>query len=249
MSLGNFLSVLFEKLPEWPIKNDLRYFLAFSSLIPSFIKDMSPVRGYEKYYNLKEGDIVVDAGAYPGDYAAFAARKVGKKGKVIAFEPDKKNRKILQRNLEKEGLNNFIVIEKGLWDKKTKLKFSGQDGLHSTLFKEVNQSEVEVVKLDEELKKIGIKKIDVLKMDIEGAEIKAIQGAEETLKNNNVKVMIASYHIVNGATTSHFLEKYLSDLCYQVKTDYPKHLTTYAWKSEAPYGKTIGHLRKTNSAS
>ena len=64
--------------------------------------------------------------------------------------------------------------------------------------------EIIVVKLDDELRKLGINKIDVLKMDIEGAEIEAIQGSKETLKRSKVNVTIASYHIVDGKTTSHF---------------------------------------------
>ena len=230
MGLGKILSVTFEKVPEWPIKNDIRYFLSFSPLIPKSVSDMSPVKGYELYYHLKAGDVVVDAGAYPGDYAVFAARKVGKSGKVICFEPDSRNRKILQRNMELEGLNNFIIVPKGLWNKNTTLKIKNSDGLHTELSKDIGDSEIAVCSLDSELKKLGIKHIDVLKMDIEGAEIEAIQGAKKTLKANKVNVMIASYHIINGQTTSHWLESYLKSVGYKAKSDFKKHLTTYGWK-------------------
>lgn len=230
MGFGHFLSVLFEKFPEWSFKNDIRYFLSFSKLIPKSISDMSPVKGYELYYHLKEGDVVVDVGAYPGDYSVFAARRVGRTGKVICFEPDARNRKVLRKNMEKEKLNNFIIVPKGLWNKSTKLKIKVSDGLHTELSKDNGEQEIEVVRLDDELKKIGIKKVDVLKMDIEGAEIEAIQGAKQTLKNNNVHVMIASYHIVNGETTSHFLEGFLKNIGYNAKSDYKKHLTTYGAK-------------------
>jgi len=230
MNIGSILSKIFEKMPEWAVKNDLRYFLAFNPLVPRFIQDISPVKGYELYYNLKAGDVVVDAGAYPGDYAVFAARKVGPTGKIIAFEPDAKNRKILKKNLEKENLNNFIIIPKGLWNKNTILKFKSSDGLHTTAVLDSGDEEISVTRLDDELKNLGIKKVDLLKMDIEGAEIEAVQGALETIKNNNLNVAIASYHIINGETTSHYLENFLSKLGYQVKSDFPKHLTTYAWK-------------------
>ena len=230
MNIGSLLAKLFEKFPEWAIKNDIRYFLAFNRFIPSFISNLSPVKGYELYYQLKEGDIVVDAGAYPGDYAVFASRKVGKAGKVICFEPDSKNREILRKNLAYEKLNNVIIIPKGLWNKNTTLRFKGTDGLHSSLLSNEGEGEIEVVRLDDELKKLGVKKIDVLKMDIEGAEIQAIEGCKETLMKNNVNVAIASYHIVDGKRTSYFLEDFLSKLNYNVKSDFSKHLTTYAWK-------------------
>jgi len=230
MGIGKIVSVTFEKMPEWPIKNDIRYFLSFSPLVPKYLSDMSPVKGYELYYHLKEGDVVVDAGAYPGDYAVFAARKVGRKGKVICFEPDARNRKILYRNMEREELDNFIIVPKGLWNKNTTLKIKNSDGLHTELSEEIGDSEIDVCTLDSELAKLEIKHIDVLKMDIEGAEVEAIQGAVKTLKNNSAHVMIASYHIINGQTTSFFLEKFLKSIGYQAKSDFKKHLTTYGWK-------------------
>lgn len=241
-TLTQILTTSFERFPEWPIKNDIRNFLAFSPFIPSFIQDLSPLKGYELYRKLKKGDVVIDAGAFTGDYTIFAAKKVGSTGKIIAFEPDEKNRKILERNILHENLNNVIIIPKGLWNKNTILNFRSFDGLHSNLTTTINQGDqgnqgnvsIAVVKLDDELKKIGVKKIDVIKMDIEGAEIEAIQGCIKTLKKYNPFVIIASYHIVNGKETCIFLESFLKSkklgLGFNVKSDFPKHLTTYAWK-------------------
>ena len=229
MKIGEFLAMNFERIPEWPIKNSLRYFLAFNRFVPSFISDLSPVKGYEKYYQLKRGDVVVDAGAYPGDYAIFAGKRVGDNGKVICFEPDPKNRKVLEKNILAEKLKNIIVIPKGLWNENAVLKFSKED-FKSSLEKE-GEIEIEVVRLDDELKKLNIGRVNVLKMDIEGAEIQAMEGCEKILKENKVNVAIASYHVVNGKKTSYFLENFLSKLGYTVKTNFPKHLTTYAWKN------------------
>lgn len=238
-NFGCLLAKAFEKIPEWSIKNDIRYFLAFNKFIPKFISDLSPVKGYELYRKLKPKDIVVDVGAYPGDYAVFASRKIGKKGKIICFEPDPYNRKILKKNLELENLNNFIIIPKGLWNKNTNLKLENE-GFRSSLSEKDNGG-IEVTKLDDELKKIKIEKIDVLKMDVEGAEIEAIKGCKNILLKNSVYVMVASYHTRNNKKTFIFLEKYLSKLGYNVKTDFPKHLTTYAWKDSS---KKVVNLRR-----
>lgn len=233
----NILAWLFEKIPEIPLKNNLRYFLAFSPLVPNFISNMSPVKGYVLHNQPKPGDIVIDAGAYPGDYSIWASRKIGPEGRIICFEPDTKNRKVLRKNLEKKALKNFIIVPKGLWDENTILKLKNSDGLHTQLDLEVGDEEIEVVKLDDELKNIGVSKVDILKMDIEGAEIQALQGAEQTLKNNNCSTAIASYHIVNGKITSEFVENFLRKIGYRAKSDYPTHLTTYAKKEENSDGR------------
>ena len=229
MNLGHLLSIVFEKMPEWSIKNDIRYFLAFNKLIPKSISDISPVKGYELYRKLKAGDIVVDAGAYPGDYAVFASRKVGKTGKVICFEPDSENRKVLRKNLEKERMNNFIIVPKGVWNKEEILKIKDFEGLHTEITNK-GKKEVEVTSIDKELENLGIDKVDVIKMDIEGAEVKAVEGCRRILGENKVFFIIASYHIVDGKRTSYFLEDFFKKHGYKIKTGFPKHLTTYAWK-------------------
>lgn len=230
-SLGSRIAKLFESFPEGPMKNRLRVFLSFNPLVPNFLSDLSPLKGYELHYSLRKGDIVVDCGAYTGDYTIFAAKKVGPTGRVIAFEPDKKNLKILEKNIRYEKLHNVIVVNKGLWNKNTSLKFNSSGTLHSSL--EPSQGtlqEVKVVRLDDELPKLGFNKIDVLKMDIEGAEIEAVEGAIKTLKKNKVNVMIASYHIVDGKRTSYAMEAFLKKIGYNALSDFKKHLTTYGWK-------------------
>lgn len=229
MSIGQILAMIFERVPEWPIKNNLRYFLAFNEFVPSFISELLPVKGYGLHYKLKGGDIVVDAGAYPGDYTLFAGKKVGRGGKIICFEPGSKNRKVLKKNIAYAKLKNVIIIPKGLWSENTFLKIK-EDELSSSVLTNNGQTKIEVVKLDDELEKLGVNKIDFLKMDIEGAEIEAIKGCKETLRNNNVKIAIASYHIIDGKKTNSFIESFLIKLGYKVKSDFPKHLTTYGWK-------------------
>ncbi len=228
MNLGHVLTKIFERFPETNIKNKIRYFLAFNKYVPKSISDLSPIKGYELYYNLKRGDFVVDAGAYTGDYTIFAAKKVGKKGKIIAFEPDEKNRKVLKRNLKKENIKNVIIIPFGLWGENTYYNLSGFNGLHSSISENKKGKQIKVVKLDYIIRRLNLKKLDFIKMDIEGAEIEAIKGSIKTLKKFRPNLAIASYHIINGKPTSIFLETFFSKIGYKVKSDFQKHLTTYA---------------------
>lgn len=224
------LSELFEKLPEIPIKNDIRYFLSFNPMIPALISNLSPIKGYEQMYPLKEGDVVVDAGAYPGDYTIWASRKVGASGRVIAFEPTPQNKAILERNLKREKYDNVTIVPKGLWNENTTLNLSGTSGFSASVSADNTGDTIEVSRLDDALEELGIEKIDVLKMDIEGAEIEAIQGCEKTLRNNVAEVMVATYHIVNGQNTSSFIEEFLKRCGYEAETTYPSHLTTHGWR-------------------
>jgi len=67
-------------------------------------------------------------------------------------------------------------------------------------------------------------------MDIEGAEIEALLGSKKTLIENNLNLAIASYHLINGEKTAKKVERFLRKISYTAFTNYPKHLTTYAFK-------------------
>lgn len=223
----NPLISAFMGIPEFNWKNDLRYFLAFCPLVPSFVSDWSPIKGYEKHYQVKEGDVVVDAGAYPGDYTIFAAKRVGNSGRVIAFEPDEGNRAVLARNLAGRKLSNVTVVPKGLWNMETELGFDPGGFCSKVDSLGHGRETIPVTTLDVALTQLGIEKIDVLKMDIEGAEIQAVEGCRETLLRSDAFVCIASYHLVDGCDTSGRMEAFLRSVGYQAHTGYPRHLTTY----------------------
>ncbi len=191
------------------------------------------VSGYNKYYKLQKGDIVVDAGGYSGFFTMYAGKKVGSTGKVIVFEPDPFNYTLLKKNIRLNKIRNAIVINKGLYSTNTTLPFDIQ-GIGSTLVikkgRKTNHA-VPVVSLDNELERLRIKKVNFIKMDIEGGEIEAVKGCLRTIKNNKaLHFAIASYHVVNGKKTSIFLEQFFKKIRMKVKTLQTEHPTTYAWK-------------------
>lgn len=166
---------------------------------------------YEKNCKLQEGDIVVDAGASWGFNTVAFSQKVGKKGKVIAIEPSVESLGILRKNIVLNNCENVTVVETGLWDKKGRMKLylkehAAADSLVITNGQGQNRVvgtiEVELDTLDNILEGLGIDKVALLKLNIEGAEIEALKGAERTInRNNGIEIALDAHHIVDGQPT------------------------------------------------
>jgi FkbM family methyltransferase len=188
------------------------------------------IKGYLALRDVKEGDLILDCGAYNGAFSVYACKKAGPKGLVVCFEPDKRNAEILRKNLKANNCKNFKIIEKGLWNKPTELKFKS-GGVGAMISKEGDVT-INVTSLDYELNKLKIpfSKVNFVKMDIEGAEIEALDGMKKLLNQKKKPyVAIASYHIVNGEKTYKEVEKKLKKFKYKkIKSVFPGHLTTVA---------------------
>lgn len=185
----------------------------FANLCPiSIIRLLNiDISSYLRDRPIKKGDVVVDAGAYNGIFTIIASRLVGKEGKVLAFEPNK------DLNISKKNVKTYKI---GLWNK---LEINGfcDEGATSHI-KDEEQNKIVCVPFDS----LNIGKVDFIKMDIEGAEIEALEGMKETLIKYKPHLAIATYHIRNGSTTQKLVENYLKSLGYEVETKYNFHLTT-----------------------
>jgi len=115
-----------------------------------------------------------------GLFSILAAFKVKEKGRVIAVEPESNNLKILRENIELNGLKNVIVIPKALYDKPGKKVTMKGEGVGAYVSEE-GEGNVETITLDEIMEETGLKP-RILKMDIEGAEGKALLGGINTVK-------------------------------------------------------------------
>lgn len=152
---------------------------------------------------VKEGDIVVDLGANIGYYTLLAARLVGKKGKVYAFEPEPINYSLLIKNIELNGYDNIVPVQKAVSNTagtvRLFLAYKSTEGHaiyqpNNAIYQPNNKKrefvEVESVTLDEFFKDKKCP-INVIKMDIEGAEIAAFLGMGRLLRENkNLKLFV-----------------------------------------------------------
>lgn len=178
---------------------------------------------YQHFYKVKESDVVLDAGANCGHLSILFSKLTGKRGTVYAFEPDTYNVERIDRNI---GLNNDlpgnIKIENLLlWDENKWIDFyeAGTVGSSAIWIPDSDKCvKKEAVRIDDWVANNNIKKLDFIKMDIEGAEIEALAGCQETIRNLNPNFAIASYHIVDGAPTYIKVEAFFKKMNYPYQT-------------------------------
>lgn len=141
-----------------------------------------------------EDEIFVDGGSCDGmSSVRFAQQCNGHYKKIYCFEPDQKNIEKLQRNFQLRNIKNYEIIDKGLWNEPQELLFAARGAANSYIAQadEENAVKIEVTSLDEAL--CG-QRVSFIKMDIEGAEYKALLGAKRTIAENKPKLAICVYH-------------------------------------------------------
>jgi len=149
---------------------------------------------------VRENDVVIDAGAWIGDFSAYAASK---NAVVYAFEPTTATYEVLKLT---SVLNKGIIpVKEGLADKEGEIEFytapDGANALNSikinTINKQyaLNKEVVHITTLDQFVEKNNIKRVNFIKADIEGAERDMLRGAANILKTFSPKLVISTYHL------------------------------------------------------
>ena len=160
---------------------------------------------------LKEGDICFDIGANVGYYTNLFASRVGRRGRVIAVEPIFRNVLLIQLASAINHTDDIAtVLCAAVSDADSPLSVSQRgDSSYANIQSVIKDpgSQVEGVTIDSLIKRFGLPRIDVLKMDIEGWEYKALQGMKGILSDQHVRPRIMMIELY----TEH-LEKYDSSI-------------------------------------
>ena len=145
---------------------------------------------------IKKGMIVIDAGAHIGYFTLFMARLAGDKGKVYAVEPDKNNISILKKNISANHISNVVTKMAAITSSSKPVKLYISDGVswdHRIGYgkdeKKRKYRKVDGVALD----KLTKGRVDFIKMDIQGAELLAFNGAKKIFKNNKNLVVVVEF--------------------------------------------------------
>lgn len=145
---------------------------------------------YERDYQIRSRDVIVDAGAQIGSFTVKVAKKAKK---VIAFEPEPSNFELLCINTRE--LENVEIHSSALWSKSgnAKLKHHRLNVGGSTLLNlspaiSDYEIDVETVRLDD-----IINEVDFLKMDVEGAELEVLRGSKRLLETQHPVIAMETH--------------------------------------------------------
>lgn len=133
-----------------------------------------------KYYELQEGDVVFEVGAYIGYHAMRLSELVGKSGKVIAIEAIPANYEILKKNIELNNLKNVIPINVAIWKNSGVISMNLNEYQKNSISEEIVQTkkkeELPCNTIDNIIDELNLTKVDFIRLQINGAELEALEG-------------------------------------------------------------------------
>ena len=203
--------VLAPRRPHWLLRQmaaDLNYRIAVDTRLGNGMKIRvvwTDVIGYsiavDGYYDfpivrviqklLKPGMTFVDVGAHVGQYSLLGSDLVGMEGTVHSFEPEPETFGLLQHNVLMNGLHNVHLIRCALGEsfKEVKLYVARPDNIGQTSLRQPNnfsgvQVQVQCRTLDDYAGEHRIDRINLIKIDVEGAELDVLLGARGVLSRN-----------------------------------------------------------------
>lgn len=178
---------------------------------------------YSEYLQLGRDEIFMDLGAYDGDTVReFLQATDGEYKKIIAVEADEKNyRKLTDKTADVKNIETYNLA---VWDKKETLFFEKKKGRNSKL-SSAGTVEIQADSVDNIL---DGERITVLKMDIEGSEEKALDGAKKTIAEFRPKLYVCAYH---RNSDMYRLPLKIHELCADYKMYFCHHPYIPAWES------------------
>lgn len=197
---------VYEKLADQESKTYyINFLMACMTRNPFFYKD-NP-RSIDSYYydseiakiGLHGGEVILDCGAFNGDTARIFRRITNNNCEIYCFEPVLENFNELAEWIEKEKVKGVHAVHVGIGKEKYKDKVYSTEAKTTKGAVGINRfnsicpiiNEIQVDSLDNML---GDKRVDYIKMDIEGAEMDALRGGIRVIKRNHPQMLISAYH-------------------------------------------------------
>ena len=162
---------------------------------------------------IRAGDVVVDVGTNIGSYALVASRLVGEKGKVFAFEPVPSTYRLLMQNIHLNGFTNIQAEPCAVtnWNGHTLLYVDDELPTEAALFNGNHRKPIEVKTLMLDSISSG-GRLDILKMDAEGAEGLVLAGASRLLQANPQMKIFTEFSVQMMMAVDYDPLEFLSDL-------------------------------------
>jgi len=154
----------------------------------------------KKLYTPKNGELILDVGAYMGYGTVRLSKEIGTNGHVIAVEADSDALCLLKHNISSNNLSNVTVMPKAIWNQANLVldlsKSSRQaNSLITNIVEPLNSSTVETTTVDEIVQMLDSRRVDFISLTVNGAELEAVKGMKETLTNcSHIRLSIAGWY-------------------------------------------------------
>jgi len=216
-------------IPDDPgISSELRIFNVHEPITTEKILDI-----------LKEGMVCLDIGSNIGYYALLESKAVGNSGKVISVEPSPRNFSYLKNNLESEKVTNVEVYNLAIGDKDGEVDFAVSDRSNlgyvitddqnsqnsstdqvpnkPNTIKTMNVIKVPMKRIDSFLEEKKLDRLDFVRMDIEGFEIKLFEGFWDSIRKYKPIIQMEFHnYLFDKETKTKFFQK-LKEYGYEIK--------------------------------
>jgi FkbM family methyltransferase len=166
---------------------------------------------------VKPDMVVIDIGAHVGYFSLLAAKLVGHTGKVYSFEPEPGNHAVLLKNIDANGYDNIVATQMAVSDRTGNLTLyitaldSGRHSVYHHGLPERGSVTVESTSLDSFLESEGWPTVDLIKVDVEGAEVAVLDGMTQLMEKNPDLRLIIEFNPAllqdGGVTPIEFLER------------------------------------------
>jgi FkbM family methyltransferase len=211
------------------------------------------VRVFERI--LKPGMVFFDVGAHCGQYTLLGSPLVGERGQVHSFEPDPRTNAQLRGNVARNGLANVTVNQAavGAADDvvtffESSAQYAGTSGLRPSPYFSGRSYPVACTTLGSYLTKRGLTRIDVMKIDIEGAELDLLMSTRALLTSDTRPVIVMEFNNAGQQRFGHLLNESeqvlrqygydifrISDLSvFEARPDDPSYFNVLAWPTNQP---------------
>ena len=161
---------------------------------------------------IRPGDAVLDVGAHVGYYTVLSAVLAGPAGRVLAFEPNPTNHGFLKRHLALNGCAQVEVLQAAASDAAGTARFDFGGGSGTGHLAEQGALEVTTVRVDDVCAERGLSP-RAIKIDVEGAELRVLRGAETTLARARPVIFLSTH----GAAVHRECLAWLGARGYQLK--------------------------------
>jgi FkbM family methyltransferase len=179
---------------------------------------------------LAPGKIFIDLGANEGYFTVQAAKLTAPNGRAIAVEPQDRLISVIAENIRLNGLSNVTIVHIAISDErgKTSLHLSpdintGGSSFYRNTKYPLPTQEIATMPLTDLLHREGIEQVDLMKVDIEGAEYEAILGSRQLFEERRIKALALELHpavLEKRGRSAGEIKVFLTAAGYQKKNDY-----------------------------